>query len=45
MRPVNDTDLEALRRQLPACEFAAYLNAGTFGPLPRVTHAAVADEL
>jgi L-cysteine/cystine lyase len=45
MRPVNDTDLTALRRQLPACEFAAYLNAGTFGPLPRTTHTAVADEL
>jgi L-cysteine/cystine lyase len=45
MRCVNDSDLTGLRRELPACESAVYLNAGTFGPLPRATHAAVADEL
>ncbi|MEO9175551.1 MAG: aminotransferase class V-fold PLP-dependent enzyme [Gaiellales bacterium] len=42
---MNDSDLSALREQLPACQSSAYLNAGTFGPLPRATHAAVADEL
>lgn len=45
MRTVNDTDQNELRGELPVCEAVAYLNAGTFGPLPRATHAAVADEL
>jgi selenocysteine lyase/cysteine desulfurase len=45
MRRVDDSALSVLRGELPACESAAYLNAGTFGPLPRATHAAVADEL
>lgn len=45
MRRVDDSALSLLRGELPACESAAYLNAGTFGPLPRATHAAVADEL
>ena len=45
MRPVNDTRLHALRRELPAAETAAYLNAGTFGPMARSTYAAIADEL
>ncbi len=29
-------DLDGARRELPAARAAAYLNAGTFGPLPRV---------
>jgi L-cysteine/cystine lyase len=45
MRPVDETTLEALRRELPAAETAAYLNAGTFGPMARSTYAAIADEL
>jgi L-cysteine/cystine lyase len=30
-------DLEAVRAELPVCRRLAYLNAGTFGPLPRRT--------
>jgi L-cysteine/cystine lyase len=30
-------DLVAVRRGLPVLDRYAYLNAGTFGPLPRVT--------
>jgi L-cysteine/cystine lyase len=45
MRPVDDTRLQEVRRELPAAETAAYLNAGTFGPMPRSTYAAIADEL
>jgi L-cysteine/cystine lyase len=30
-------DLEAVRAELPVCRTLAYLNAGTFGPLPRRT--------
>jgi L-cysteine/cystine lyase len=45
MRPVDDSDLTRLRRELPAAETSAYLNAGTFGPMPRSTFAAIADEL
>jgi L-cysteine/cystine lyase len=45
MRPVNDTKLLAVRRGLPAAEMYAYLNAGTFGPTPRSSYAAIADEL
>jgi L-cysteine/cystine lyase len=30
-------DLEAVRAELPVCGKLAYLNAGTFGPLPRRT--------
>jgi L-cysteine/cystine lyase len=45
MRLVDDIQLQALRSQLPAAESAAYLNAGTFGPMARSTFAAIADEL
>jgi L-cysteine/cystine lyase len=45
MRTVNDIELSLLRHELPAAETAAYLNAGTFGPIPRATQAAIADEL
>jgi len=45
MRPVDDNDLARVRRELPAAEASAYLNAGTFGPMPRSTYAAIADEL
>jgi L-cysteine/cystine lyase len=42
---VDETRLAGIRSELPAAESAAYLNAGTFGPLPRSTYAAMADEL
>ena len=45
MRPVDDIELTRLRSELPAAEASAYLNAGTFGPMPRATYAAMADEL
>jgi L-cysteine/cystine lyase len=45
MRRVDDIELRRLRRELPATETSAYLNAGTFGPMPRSTYAAIADEL
>jgi L-cysteine/cystine lyase len=45
MRTVDDTRLSRVRHELPVTETAAYLNAGTFGPLPRTTYAAIADEL
>jgi L-cysteine/cystine lyase len=45
MRSVDDSDLARLRRELPATETSAYLNAGTFGPMPRSVYAAIADEL
>jgi L-cysteine/cystine lyase len=45
MRPVDDNDLARIRSELPAAETAAYLNAGTFGPLPRSTHAVLTGEL
>src|SRR5947209_9339747 len=44
MRTVDDSELAALRDDLPACASVAYLNTGTFGPMPRATHAAMADE-
>lgn len=34
-------ELAEIRRELPVCEQVAYLNAGTFGPLPRRTVAAM----
>lgn len=37
-------NLEALRAELPVLERVAYLNAGTFGPLPRRTAAAMAEQ-
>ena len=37
-------NLEALRAELPVLERVAYLNAGTFGPLPRRTAAAIAEQ-
>jgi L-cysteine/cystine lyase len=45
MRTVDETRLAGIRAELPAAEASAYLNAGTFGPLPRSTFAAMADEL
>jgi L-cysteine/cystine lyase len=45
MRLVDDNELDRLRHELPATETSAYLNAGTFGPMPRSTFAAIADEL
>lgn len=36
---------EQARAQFPVLERIAYLNAGTFGPIARATHAAVAAEL
>jgi L-cysteine/cystine lyase len=45
MRPVDANDLSRLRDELPAAETAAYLNAGTFGPMPRSTYAVLAGEL
>jgi L-cysteine/cystine lyase len=45
MRLVDDTELQRLRSELPAAESAAYLNAGTFGPMARSTLAAIVDEL
>lgn len=34
---VTALDLEAVRAELPVCQKVAYMNAGTFGPLPRRT--------
>jgi L-cysteine/cystine lyase len=45
MRLMDAIDLAKLRSELPAAQTAAYLNAGTFGPMPRSTHAVVADEI
>jgi L-cysteine/cystine lyase len=42
---VDETRLAGIRAELPAAETSAYLNAGTFGPMPRSTVAAMADEL
>lgn len=36
MLPAMTFDVEAARRELPSVTNAAYLNAGSFGPLPRV---------
>ena len=38
-------DVEAARRDLPAARASAYLNAGTFGPIPTVTDAALRSHL
>jgi L-cysteine/cystine lyase len=35
-------DVEAARRELPSTEHCVYFNAGTFGPVCRMTHAAMA---
>jgi len=37
VRTAADVRLAAARAQLPAASGAAYMNAGTFGPLPRAT--------
>ena len=37
-------NLQAIRAELPVLEHAAYLNAGTFGPLPRRTAEAMAGQ-
>ena len=38
-------DVEAVRRELPAARAAAYLNAGTFGPIPTATDAVMRAHL
>lgn len=37
-------NVDAIRAELPVLEHAAYLNAGTFGPLPRRTAEAIAAQ-
>jgi L-cysteine/cystine lyase len=38
-------DVARIRAELPSATAQAYLNAGTFGPLPTAAHAAMADHL
>ena len=38
-------DVARIRAELPSASAQAYLNAGTFGPLPTAAHAAMADHL
>ena len=38
-------NLESVRSEFPVLEQCAYLNAGTFGPLPRVTIAAQRSQM
>src|SRR5690348_8041708 len=38
-------DVERIRAELPAATAQAYLNAGTFGPLPTAAHAAMVEHL
>jgi L-cysteine/cystine lyase len=38
---VQTLDIAAIRAEMPAVTAAAYLNTGTFGPLPRAAHEAI----
>ncbi len=42
--PISGDELQHLREQLPATSSVAYLNSGSFGPLPKVTLAAMLEQ-